>query len=1105
MLSNDACSGAWWRKAQRFKKTALAALAVLLLAPLAAWELRTSTWQARYLSGYAKSLGYRLEPGPSASIRFPRSGPFDERLGYTRIPAFVDALRGQGYEIGAQARQSQALLDYTRRGFFAPYPEKAQAGLRVLDCRAVPLFDERYPQRVYADFDAIPPLLIDTLAFIENCELFAAQEPKHNPVVELPRLTKAVVERAIRLVDPDYPAAGGSTLATQIEKYRHSPEGRTASVADKLRQMASASVRVYLDGEVTLRARRRIVTDYLDSVPLGAAAGHGEVHGIGDGLWAWFGADFEAANRVLRLAHAEGAQLQAQALAYRQMLSLLIAQRRPSFYFGAGQERLARLSDSYLRLLAGAGIISAALRDAALASRPALRADRGPARADDFTAHKASNLVRVQLAAWLDTSRLYDLDRLDLAVDTSIDAALQAAVSDVLRDLRTDDKAKAAGLVGPRLLERGDPSKLNYSFTLYERTAGGNRLRVQADNLDHPFDINAGTKLELGSTAKLRTLITYLEIVADLHRHYAGLGAVELRAVPVARRDHLARWALEYLASTSDRSLPAMLEAAMQRRYSANPGETFFTGGGVHTFANYRREDDSRNPTVAEAVQDSINLAFIRLMRDVVYHHIYRNGGAGARALEDVDDPQRAVLLARFGDREGSTFVRQFYRKYRGKSSAEILALLAATARASPEGLAAVYRTLEPDASLQEFGRFLREHLPAKAVPPTLVEYKVGRKTRTRHPLAALYERHAAGRYSLADRGYLARVHPLELWVAAYLHAHPDAPAAQLIDGSRAQRQEVYRWLFQTRARAAQDTRIASLLEIDAFAEIHRAWQRLGYPFEYLVPSYATAIGSSADRPSALAELMGIILNDGLRYPTVRIERLQFGAGTPYETVLRRRPGPGERVLAPEIAATVRRTLEQVVEQGTARRIHGALDLPDGTPVPVGGKTGTGDNRADVYAARGRLIESRVLNRTATFVFFVGQRHYGTVTAYVPGADAQGYRFTSALPVQILKTLAPLMRPIVAAHEATPGAAPCANAAAARHPQAPAAPQFANPFMVRGTAPFDSQSPVPRPNVFEREDTLEWISRGAPARDGTSDAGRAVTPMPQGPPTVTRP
>ena len=48
-----------------------------------------------------------------------------------------------------------------------------------------------------------------------------------------------------------------------------------------------------------------------------------------------------------------------------------------------------------------------------------------------------------------------------------------------------------------------------------------------------------------------------------------------------------------------------------------------------------------------------------------------------------------------------------------------------------------------------------------------------------------------------------------------------------------------------------------------------------------------------------------------------------------------------------------------------------------------------------------------MLNRTATFVFYIGDHHFGTLTAFVPGAEAADYRFTSALPAQILKTLAP--------------------------------------------------------------------------------------------------
>ena len=52
---------------------------------------------------------------------------------------------------------------------------------------------------------------------------------------------------------------------------------------------------------------------------------------------------------------------------------------------------------------------------------------------------------------------------------------------------------------------------------------------MQSDNYDRPLNINEGTRLELGSTAKLRTLVTYLDIVEELHRQYAGRPVEALR------------------------------------------------------------------------------------------------------------------------------------------------------------------------------------------------------------------------------------------------------------------------------------------------------------------------------------------------------------------------------------------------------------------------------------------------------------------------------------------------------------------------------------------------------------------------------------------------
>ena len=58
-------------------------------------------------------------------------------------------------------------------------------------------------------------------------------------------------------------------------------------------------------------------------------------------------------------------------------------------------------------------------------------------------------------------------------------------------------------------------------------------------------------------------------------------------------------------------------------------------------------------------------------------------------------------------------------------------------------------------------------------------------------------------------------------------------------------------------------------------------WRQMGFPFERLVPSLTTALGTSSDRPAALAELMGIIVNDGWRRPSVLIDELRFANDTP--------------------------------------------------------------------------------------------------------------------------------------------------------------------------------------------------------------------------------
>ena len=973
-----------------------------LCAAIAVAEMRTSWLQSRLLTALARRSTFELKPGPNHAIRFPSTGPYDYRLGHASLPAFEQRLRTQGFDITAQARSSELLQRLQELKLSPAYAEKSRAGLQILDRQNHPLFARSYPQRGYARFEDIPPLIVNSLLLVENRELLEAGSPTRNPAVEWDRLAKAMLDLGLRQVDRGHPVSGGSTLATQLEKIRHSPEGRTESVGEKGRQVASASLRAYRSGENTLTARKRILLDYVNSMPLASLPGYGEVTGLGDGLWAWYGADFEKVNRLLRLPEngaTDPGQFEAQVVAYRQALSLLLAVKKPSKYLLEDRAGLDARIDNYLTILMREGVIGPRLRDSAIAARPQARFRLDQAAPHNFAGQKSADAVRVELMRLLGLKGAYDLDRLDLSVKTTLDERAGANAADLLKHLADPGYAESAGITGEHLLGPSGLDSVIYSFTLYERTPGANLLRVQVDNFGQPLNMNEGTKLELGSTAKLRTLVTYMEVVEELHRQYsANLAASNGTAVP-SPQDRLSQWAIGYFAHATDRSLLAMLEAAMNRTYSASPAESFFTGGGLHSFSNFDPKDDSRVLTVREAFQRSVNLVFIRLMRDLVYYHWSRMPGADPRVLGDEDDPRRAAYLARFADLEGKEFLRKFYGRYAGQSPDEALQTLLNGPAVTPRRLAVIYRSVKPRASLQEFGAFMAAEPSAQRL--------------TVDAVARLFEEYGPDKFNLNDRGYLARVHPLELWLLDYLGRNPDSKLPEVLAASAQERQEVYRWLFKDGRKHGQDKRIRTLLEAEAFEGIHKRWQRLGYPFPELVPSYATAIGSSGDNPAALAELTGILLNNGIRQPDVRIQELHFAALTPFETIMDRKPGAGERVLSAVLAAKVREEMLGVVANGTGRRAFHSVVLKDGTFLPVGGKTGTGDNRLHIYGQGGGEIGSKAMSRTAAFVFFIGDRFFGTVVAFVPGAEAGTYRFTSALPVQVFTRLMTEVRPLV--------------------------------------------------------------------------------------------
>jgi membrane peptidoglycan carboxypeptidase len=959
-------------------------------------ELESSPLQRLLFSRLANESAVTVESGANLRARFPKSGPYDERLGYARIPDFLRTLQAQGYVIDRQARLSPTLESFIDLGGFPVYPEKSQAGLLIFDRSKNEIYRARHPERIFSDFRMIPPVVVATLLFIENRELLDLSFPTRNPAVEWDRFAAAGVNALLSTIFPTGRSFGGSTLATQIEKFRHSPDGRTHSPVEKLRQVVSASVRAYQAGPDTTKARKRIVVDYLNSTPLSGRPGFGEVIGLGEGLYVWYGTDLDEI--AVRLGESPSSNVVStrSAMLYKQALSLLLAQRRPSHYLLSGRGPLANLTDAYLRILAKTGIISPELRDTALAQPLTFRTEAPEPAETSFVERKALNSIRAHLLSLLQVQSLYDLDRFDIKVESTLDATAQRNVADALGQFSNPVTAQKVGLVGKRLLRR-DPAGVAYSVTLYERGRHANLVRIQADNLERPLDLNEGGKFDLGSTAKLRTLATYLEVVAELHNRLASVSAAELQTLAKDTPDPLSSWAMRYLAATQNRSLPEMLEAAMQRKYSGTSA-TFFTGGGRHSFSNFGKSHN-RVMSVREGFRHSVNLVFVRMMRDIVKYHQSTGEEPLSEILEDGAHPARAGYLERFADRESRVYVNRFYRRYRKLTSDDALSLLAGRLKPAPHRLATVFRSVRPQASLEEFSHFMRQ------------QEKMSSFSQQR--IRDLYESYGPEKFSLHDRGYLAGLHPLELWLVSYLQRRPQAARNEVLTASMEERREVYRWLFQAKRKRSADTRIRIIAEEDAFEKVHASWRRQGYPFSSLVPSLATAIGSSADRPAALAELIGIILNEGLRLPTVHVQGISIAENTPFETHLIRSADAGERVLPREITLVLRRALADVVANGTARRLAEVYQDSDGGSLQVGGKTGTGDELVERYGPGTAAGENKEVSRSAAFAFFLGDRFFGVITAHVPGPNIKGHRFTSALPTQILKTLEPVLEPVL--------------------------------------------------------------------------------------------
>ena len=233
---------------------------------------------------------------------------------------------------------------------------------------------------------------------------------------------------------------------------------------------------------------------------------------------------------------------------------------------------------------------------------------------------------------------------------------------------------------------------------LFEKTPRGNLLRVVTDNLNAPFDINTGMKMQLGSTAKLRVLVIIWTLSLPSTPDSPPWTPRMLRRQAEAARDPITRWAAETLSQ--NKNGPGRLPAAgAGSEIFRQSRRGFFTGGGIHYFQNFDRKHNGRIMTVREATERSVNLVYIRLMRDLVRYYEARLPYNAQSILSDINNPIRQKMLREIADGESRYFLNQAYREMQKRPPEEIIAKLLGKNARSDRHLSILFYAWNPEAA----------------------------------------------------------------------------------------------------------------------------------------------------------------------------------------------------------------------------------------------------------------------------------------------------------------------------------------------------------------------------------------------------------------------
>lgn len=982
------------------------ALATLIVAPpvYESENYHLATW---YFTKMAKGeIGTRRVKTPPVV-----TGPYAVRTDYANITQRMETLKSKGWKTSEQNEYD--VHSMLGMDLHLQYEKKAQTGLTLLDDQNKTLYSQQYPKNIAPSLESIAVDIVETLCFVEDKDVCDPDMPTNaNPAFNGLRVGKAFLQSAHIL--PGH--SGASTLAVQYDKFMNSPNGQTVdpitgrkSFPEKIRQWGSASRDAYASGPDTRNARKKIILDYLNAAPFAGAPGWGEVHGIADALGAFYGTSVEETSHVLSLPrdNMSDDQLKEVAVAYRQVLSLVMSLKMGSKYMNtpAGYESLQDRVDNYIPHMVEKGHIkdprfADMLLRTRLKHQDLYKKSVGPA-AEHAPRHKAVDALRIEIAEalGLDLTKdgiMHDMDKFDLKVSTTIDKAANDEIRQLLHSLKDPEVAKKYGITGDKKANPALLDEIVFSFLYYKSNEQTNDKVVQVDTNTGWLDVSQGTQLQMGSTMKPWFVEAALRgFIYEAHKKYESLSPEELKAEIARPHGPLTLWTLQHLATErEDKSVTGTLETFVfqLKKYSTNPNEMFFTGGGMHRFKNYRREDDSAGAvTLALAMEKSHNLPHVRLVMDMIKDAQIEMLHADPSIYTDMNHPMRAHYVEMNAHTEGIKHLSRYWHAYKGKTPEQIADALVNSPRKkgakvdrNPVQAAVIFRSIFPDAPYEEFESYVARN-NVKMTPKTDLRKVYDTYSPDKFTLERKKDPERKINYlSLMDRGYLAGINELALVVA--IHQARNSLVAKeikrvkdelnytsakgihldqglqklaeledkrwdmdawkdLVASTTAERKASAEWIISPKGKVnpvtgettikpglkkAQDKAIRVELEYAAFREkIHPLLVDMGYPFPADNPSAAWVLGGTGNTQKAQIKFQSNVQHDGLDVQDRAIVSLEYAEGVKtFNRVATSPIRPPKRVTPVEVAQVMQKLLRGVAERGTLKSIEKAFEDP---------------------------------------------------------------------------------------------------------------------------------------------------------------------------------